>query len=237
MDMYLREAIMKYLETQEVNDTVLATSEKRKTFRRVCESISLKDGKLLCKGRSREEPKVIPTPQQVDDCLYERHLGLLGRHLTDKKTLVGALSNAGYGYPVNLGGLGALVDELVKVTKFEQDSYRVYETKGNMNICRFLRNCQTCFFSGVARPRERVIPVTVARRIELCAKFNYTCQWEEVTSTRTGETTMELESPRKKEPVGKLAEVGGEYFFSSIYYLLVGRKSGKKSIKGTKENQ
>ena len=48
---------------------------------------------------------------------------------------------------------------------------------------------------------------------------------------------MELESPRKKEPVGKLAEVGGECFFSSIYYLLVGRKTGKKSIEGTKENQ
>ena len=48
---------------------------------------------------------------------------------------------------------------------------------------------------------------------------------------------MELESPRKKDPVGKLAEVGEECFFSSIHYLLVGRKSGKKSIKGTKENR
>ena len=73
-----------------------------------------------------------------------------------------------------------------------------------------------------------MFPVSVARRIELCAKFNYTCQWEEVGSSRTGETTMELDSPRKKEPIGKLAEVGGECFFSSIYYLLVGRKSGKR---------
>ena len=43
MDMYLREAIMKYLETQEVNDVVLATAEKRKNFRRVCDTLILKD--------------------------------------------------------------------------------------------------------------------------------------------------------------------------------------------------
>ena len=47
---------MEYLETQEVNDTVLATLEKKETFRRVCESKSLKDGKLLCKGRAECDP-------------------------------------------------------------------------------------------------------------------------------------------------------------------------------------
>ena len=109
MDMYLREAIMKYLDTQEVNDVVLATAEKRKNFRRFCDTLILKDNKLLCKGRSGEEPKVIPTPQQVDECLFERHVGLLGNHLTDRQTLVKALSNAGY--PVRFGGLAALVDE------------------------------------------------------------------------------------------------------------------------------
>ena len=97
-----------------------------------------------------------------------------------------------------------------------------------MIFCRFLRNCRTCSFAGVARARERMFPVSVAGRIELCAKFNYTCQWEEVGSSRTGETTMELDSPRTKEPIGKLAEVGEEWFFSSVYYLLVGRKSGKR---------
>ena len=105
-----------------------------------------------------------------------------------------------------------------------------------MIIYRFLRNSQTCSFSGVARHRERILPVSVARRIELCAKFNYTCQWEEVGSSRTGEAMMELDSPRKKEPVGKLAEVGGESFFSSVYYLLVGRKSGKKITKKCEKN-
>ena len=39
---------------------------------------------------------------------------------------------------------------------------------------------------------------------------------------------MELDSPRKQEPVGKLAEVEEECFFFSVYYLLVGRKSGRK---------
>ena len=56
MDIYLREAIMKYLETQEVNDVVLATAEKRMKFRRFCDTLGLKDNKLLCKGRSGIEP-------------------------------------------------------------------------------------------------------------------------------------------------------------------------------------
>ena len=68
------------------------------------------------------------------------------------------------------------------------------ESINAMIIYRFLRNCQTCFFPGVARPWERMFPVSVASRIELCAKFNKTCQWEEVGSSRTGETTMELDS-------------------------------------------
>ena len=37
---------------------------------------------------------------------------------------------------------------------------------------------------------------------------------------------MVLDEPKRKEPLGVLAEVGGECFFSSIYYLLCGRKSG-----------
>ena len=69
--------------------------------------------------------------------------------------------------------------------------------------------------------------MSLGRRVELCAKFGYTCQWEEAIKKHTGETTFELESPKKKDPVGKVAEVGGECFFSSIYYLLVGKKSVK----------
>ena len=106
---------MKYLETHEVNDTVLTTSIKRKNFRQFCEAITLKDGKLFCKARTENELKVIPTPQQVDDCLHNCHLGLLGRHIMDKKTHVKALSNAGYAYPAGLGGLNALVDEFVNL--------------------------------------------------------------------------------------------------------------------------
>ena len=68
--------------------------------------------------------------------------------------------------------------------------------------------------------------MSIARRRELCTQMGYTCQWEEATSSRTGETTFELNSPLKREPIGKLAEVAGECFFSSVYYLLVGKKSG-----------
>ena len=71
----------------------------------------MKNGKLCYKGRSDEEPKVVPTPQQVDECLNEKHFRVLGKHLKDKQTLVRALSSARYSYPVNLGGLAALVDE------------------------------------------------------------------------------------------------------------------------------
>ena len=65
MDMYMREAIMKYLETQEINDTVLATAEKKKSFLRLYVALILKDNELLCKGKSGVEQKVNPTPQQV----------------------------------------------------------------------------------------------------------------------------------------------------------------------------
>ena len=209
MNMYLREAIMKYLESQEVDDVVLATAEKRKNFRWFCDTLILKDNKLLCKRRSCVEPKVIPTPQQVDDCLFRRHVGPFDRHLWDKQTLVKALLNAGYGYPVSFGGLAALVDELVKNRELCKMPGGHQKSVNSMIIYSFLRNCQACIFSGVARPRERILPVSVARRIELCANFNYTCQWEEVGSSRTGEAMMELDSPRKKEPVGMLAEVRG----------------------------
>ena len=43
MDMYLREAIMKYLESQELDDVVLATAEERNNFRRFCDTLILKD--------------------------------------------------------------------------------------------------------------------------------------------------------------------------------------------------
>ena len=99
--MYLQEAILKYLETQEVNDLVFATAEKRKKFRRFGDTFFLKD-KLLRKERSGVEPMLI-TLQQVDDCLFQRHLGPLGRHVTGRQTLVMAISNAGYENPVSLG--------------------------------------------------------------------------------------------------------------------------------------
>ena len=111
MDVYLREAIEKYLKEHLVNDIILGTADKRKNFKRFCEGVEWRNGKLYCKARAGDEPKVIPTPQQVDECLLASHVGALGRHQKDKKMLVKALFNAGYGYPFGLGGLSALVDE------------------------------------------------------------------------------------------------------------------------------
>ena len=71
--------------------------------------------------------------------------------------------------------------------------------------------------------------VSLAKRTELCAKFGYTCQWEDMYSKRTGGGVVTLEEPSNKPAKGTLAEVGEECFFSSIYYLLVGRKSGIKN--------
>ena len=101
------------------------------------------------------------------------------------------------------------------------------EKRKQFAYCRFLRNCQICYFESTEGQKvQRYVPLTMTRRIELCEKFGYTCLWEPLSTTRTTETSVVLTSPGQKEPLGNLAEVGGECFFSSIYYLLCGRKSG-----------
>ena len=62
-------------------------------------------------------------------------------------------------------------------------------------------------------------------------KFGYTCIWEPISGKKTNSTAVVLDCPKRKEPLGELAEVGGECFFSSVYYLMVGRKSGKRILK------
>ena len=94
-------------------------------------------------------------------------------------------------------------------------------------VLRFLRNCQECYFaSEEGRKVQRYLRVSFERRIELCSQFDYTCVWEPLSSSRSGEVPVILEEPGRKEPLGVLAEVGGESFFSSVYYLLCGTKSG-----------
>ena len=93
--------------------------------------------------------------------------------------------------------------------------------------CRFLRNCQTCYFkSSEGMKKQMYLSVPLGKRVELCQRFGYTCMWERQTRT-TGSVPIELGEPSRKEPMGELAEVGGECFFSSVYYLLCGRKSGQ----------
>ena len=50
-----------------VNHTVLITADKRKTFKRFCEGVELRNGKLYWKARAGDEPNGNPTPQQVDE--------------------------------------------------------------------------------------------------------------------------------------------------------------------------
>ena len=95
------------------------------------------------------------------------------------------------------------------------------------SVNRFLHNCQTCYFESEEGKRTQwYLPVSLKRRIELCEKFGFTCIWEPISGRETTTSAMVLDAPKRKEPLGELAEVGGECFFSSIYYLLVGRKSG-----------
>ena len=111
MDMFLREAIGKYLSSDLVDDNILKTRERRQNFVKVYPSLCIQNGTLCYKGRTDEEPKVVPTPQQVDECLHGKHYRVVGKHLRDKQTLVKTLSSGGYSYPASLGGLAALVDE------------------------------------------------------------------------------------------------------------------------------
>ena len=101
MDMFLREAVKNYLDSQVVNDVVLSSSEKQTNFKKFRETIEKKNGKLYHKVRTDTTLRVIPTPEEVDACLNEKHIGTFGRHLKDSQTLVKALSAAGYCYPAS----------------------------------------------------------------------------------------------------------------------------------------
>ena len=86
------------------------------------------------------------------------------------------------------------------------------------SVNRFLHNCQTCYFDSEEGKRSQLyMPVPLKRRVELCEKFGYTCIWEPISGKQTNSTAVVLDCPKRKEPLGELAEVGGECFFSSIY--------------------
>ena len=64
---------------------------------------------------------------------------------------------------------------------------------------------------------ERAVEDSVnSRLVQLCNKFGYTCQWEESLSSRTREAVSELDSPRNKEPLGRIAEVGANVLFVRV---------------------
>ena len=112
-----------------------------------------------------------------------------------------------------------LKSNLVKVRRYCRKRNEGY-------LSRFVRNCETCYFKDVAKTSQRYVLVSVEKRRELCDRFGYPCYWEEKSKSHQALGSGTLDSPVKKQAVGRLAEVGGECWFSSIYYLLVGRKSG-----------
>ena len=111
MDRYLREACEKWIVQGVLDKKVLDTSEKRENFKKFCRSLSVQDDVLMYKGRSASVPKVVPTPEQVWVVLHPVHLGAGGKHVGTVQTLVNALSEAGYAFPIGHGGLAALVKE------------------------------------------------------------------------------------------------------------------------------
>ena len=113
MDRYLREACEKYLLHKEIDNGILDTSEKRENFKKFCRSLSIEDGVLKYKGRQPNIARTVPTPEQVFEVLDPLHRGSRSKHSCDVRVLGDALSKAGYGFPIGLGGVSSLVVEYV----------------------------------------------------------------------------------------------------------------------------
>ena len=74
------------------------------------------------------------------------------------------------------------------------------------------------------------MPVPLHTRVALCNRFQIECKWggkDVHFNSRWNNYGVELGVPPMKPVRADLAEVGGECVFSSIYYLLCGKKSGK----------
>ena len=81
------------------------TGEKRENFREICRSLSVENDVLMYKGRHPSVKKIVPTPAQVWVVLDPIHRGGHEKHVCPKQTLVEALSEAGYAFPIANGGL------------------------------------------------------------------------------------------------------------------------------------
>ena len=90
---------------------------------------------------------------------------------------------------------------------------------------RFLHNCPECFWAyHKGCEWQQAVCVSKATRLRLCKKLGLT--HVKVPDDYVGERTVGLGEPSQMSCKAILASGGGECWFSSIYYLLVGRKIG-----------
>ena len=118
MERFLREAITRYLTEGTLDETVLDSRDKREAFKKNCRNMKFERGVRYYRGR-RNDFLPIPTPEQVDNLLYKIHIknykegesGIGKKHYRGLQRHVEALSNAGWAFPIGMGGLKAVAEE------------------------------------------------------------------------------------------------------------------------------
>ena len=102
------------------------------------------------------------------------------------------------------------------------------ENNRNMVVANFsfLHNCPDCFWSfHQGHAWQQVACVKKATRLRLCEKLGFTHIG--IPDDYCGSKVVGLGEPAEKNCKAILATGGGECWFSTIFYLLVGKKSGK----------
>ena len=118
MERFLREAITKFLTEGTLDETVLDSRDKREASEKNFRNMKFETGVLFYQGR-RNDFLSIPIPEQVDILLYEFHIknykegesGFGKKHYRGVQLHVEALSNAGWAFPIGMGGLKAVAEE------------------------------------------------------------------------------------------------------------------------------
>ena len=155
--------------------------------------------------------QLVPTVQLVEQVLDPLHYRRAGKHCRTLKTLRKALINEGYVEPVEREYLWR--NNNITVARILIKA-----------LYRYLHDCNECFLA-----------------------FHEGCQWEQATALAEQKRSiicsmlklvhvavpddycgclLGLGQPVDKGCVSNLAEGGGKCWFSSIFYLLVGKKSG-----------
>ena len=88
-----------------------------------------------------------------------------------------------------------------------------------------MHDCAECFWAFHEGSHwEQAKAVAEQERKQLCVRLGRTHL--KVPDNYLGDGFLGLGAPERKDSVSRLAEGGGKCWFSSIYFLLVGKKSG-----------